>query len=65
MPFEEKCNLGEEQRNWVRKEIEESTAEYTVIAAGVQVLTDDRINEMFFPRTRDFLISIKNPKTSN
>jgi phosphodiesterase/alkaline phosphatase D-like protein len=35
MKYEQKCNLGEEQKAWLKREIESSTAEYTIIGAGV------------------------------
>ena len=56
--------MGEEQRKWLEKEVLESEAEYTVIAAGIQMLTDDRLNEAFYDRTKDFLVKLSNPKTS-
>jgi hypothetical protein len=61
--WDEKCNLGSEQSAWLKKEIEESTAEYTIIAAGVQILSDDRPCEHFYPKTKDFLLKITNPKS--
>ena len=43
----EKCNLGEKQKEWLRREVEESTARYTIIGSGDQILPDDRYNERF------------------
>lgn len=61
--YQGKCNLGEEQKRWLKREIESSTAEYTIIGAGIQILPDDRPCEHFYPSTKKFLMSIVNPRT--
>jgi phosphodiesterase/alkaline phosphatase D-like protein len=58
------CNLGETQKKWLKKEIESSEARYTIVASGVEILPDDRFNEHFYESTREFLITLRNPKTS-
>ena len=60
---EENCNLGEAQSEWLKNELESSTAEYTVIGAGVMMIPDDRFCEHFYKKTREFLMTIRNPKT--
>lgn len=62
--FEEKSLLGKEQEEWVRKEVLESEAHFTLIAMGNQFIPDDRpMIEVVFPKTRDFLLTLHNPKT--
>lgn len=61
---ETKCNLGEKQKEWLKKEVEESTARYTIIGSGVTMLPDDRIEESFYKTTREFVKKIRNPNTS-
>ena len=41
----------------MKQEIENSTAEYTVIGAGIMMIVDDRVNEYFYPGTREFILS--------
>lgn len=63
--FDEKSLLGDEQEAWFLKEVQESEAHFTLIGLGNQVIPDDRpLLEQVFPRTRELLLTIHNPKTS-
>lgn len=59
-----KCNLGERQKRWLKKEVEESTARFTIIGAGITMLPDDRWEEHFFASSREYVKSLRNPNTS-
>ena len=61
--YQEKCNLGKEQKKWLKHEVESSTAEYTIIGAGIQILPDDRPCEHFYPGTKKFVMSLVNSNT--
>ena len=64
-PQSEKCVFGAEQLAWLQKEVEGSTAQFTLIANGNQLLPDDRpIVEEFYQKTRDFVLTLFNPKTN-
>lgn len=57
--------LGEDQMIWLKQEVEESTAQFTLIAIGNQILPDDRpIIEVVFPKTKEYILSLHNPKTN-
>jgi len=64
IPFEEKSTLGKAQEEWAVKEIMESTADFTIVAAGTQILPDDRFTESFYPNTRELLVGTVNPNTN-
>lgn len=61
--YQDKCNLGEVQKKWLKNEVESSSSEYTIIGAGVQILPDDRPCEHFYPETKKFVMSLVNPNT--
>ena len=62
-PEDEKTTLGEEQEEWLRQEIMNSTAYFTVVAAGMQIIPDDRLQEHFYRRSREVVLSTPNPRT--
>ena len=64
IPNDEKCNLGAKQREWLKTEVMNSKARYTLIGAGISILPESSYSEKFYKRTREFLIKIHNPKTS-
>lgn len=63
--FDHKTLLGAEQEQWLKNEVLSSTAQFTIIAMGNQLLPDDRpIIETIFPKTRDMILSLHNPRTN-
>lgn len=63
VPEEEKSTLGSEQEKWVREEIQNSTAHFTIVAGGIQFIPDDRKQEHFFKKSLLNILSATNPKT--
>ena len=65
VPFEQRSILGKEQEEWLKKEVEDSRAVFTVLGFGNQIFPDDRpIIEHVFESSRRFLLSLHNPKTN-
>lgn len=65
MPEEDKSSLGSEQEKWVREEIQNSTAYFTIVASGIQFIPDDRKQEHFFKRSLLNILTSTNPATRN
>ena len=64
IPFEEKSLLGKEQEEWLKQEVLNSKAQFTLIGIGNQLFPDDRpMLEIIFPRTREMLRTLYNPNT--
>ena len=63
-PGEEKSTLGKEQEAWLREEILNSTAYFTVVGAGIQILPVGRDQELFYPSSVKALLTAVNPKTN-
>lgn len=60
----EKDSLGPEQEAWLKEEIRNSNAHFTLIAAGIQMLANDRPGqEHFYPKSVLALLSVANPRT--
>jgi phosphodiesterase/alkaline phosphatase D-like protein len=64
IPDSEKTSLGPEQEDWLRAEIMNSEAHFTIIAAGVQILPDDRGQERIYDISKQALLESYNPNTS-
>lgn len=62
--FKDKSLLGIEQEEFLKKEVLESEAHFTLIGLGNQLIHDDRLFvEKIFPKTRNLLLTLYNPKT--
>lgn len=65
IPESQKTDLGREQEEWMVREIENSTAVFTLITFGVKLMTDDRaIIELPYDRTRELILTTANQKTN-
>ena len=56
--------LGEEQEKWLVEEIRNSKAHFTIVAAGIQIIPDDRDQEHFYERSREAVVRTRNPLTN-
>ena len=63
VPLSERTTLGAEQEAWVRAEIMNSTAHFTLVGAGIQFLPYDRPQEFFYPGSLMAVLATTNPKT--
>lgn len=62
--FKDKSLLGVEQEEFLKKEVLKSEAHFTLIGLGNQLIHDDRLFvERIFPKTRELLLTLYNPKT--
>lgn len=63
--WDDKDSLGKEQEEWLKEEVEGSEAVFTFIANGYQMLPEDRaMSEKLYPKSRDFVLSLHNPRTN-
>lgn len=64
-PFDQVSVLGSEQETWLQSEIQNSTAEYTIIGSGSNVIAEDRVlEESLLLKSREIVLTTKNSKTS-
>lgn len=63
VPDQERSNIGETQAKWLKDEVENSEAEYTIIGAGITMIAEDHFGEKLFPKTKRYITTLRNPKT--
>ena len=61
----DESELGEKQEEWLKQELKNSEAKFTIIGSGLPVIPDDRLFpfESTYPRTRKIILETHNPKT--
>ena len=60
---DERTTLGDVQEKWLREEIMNSTAHFTILGAGIQMIPDDRHQELFYKKSLLKILTATNSKT--